>query len=319
MNPKMTVKDAAEFLKISSRNVYKRLLDYGMPFTREGRHIYFSYTTARYLFNLSLKPKIVALQIVKGGTGKTSLACALAVRANLYGLRVLCIDLDQQGNLTSSFGVEAESLPVMVDILAEGYKYEEAITRVYPGMDILASRIENALLDDVIKLKKWPLNKVYSNAFKALREQYDLIVIDCPPNLGQSVAAVTLAVDQVIAPVVAESYAISGLKATRNAIKELEENFHTKIPLSVVVNKYTPRTMLSPETKQILYGCPVVHASEEFPTAVLHGESLFDTLKPTAAKRDVDALLRVILGIDQQAFPTHKNIEFNTQMLETFA
>lgn len=318
MNPKMTAKDAAEFLRISSRGVYKRLLDYGMPFAREGRHVYFGYTTARYLFNLSLKPKIIALQIVKGGTGKTSLACALAVRANLYGLRVLCIDLDQQGNLTSSFGVEAESLPVMVDILAEGYKYEEAITRVYPGMDVLASRIENALLDDVIKLKKLPLHTVYTHAFRALKDQYDLIVIDCPPNLGQSVAAVTLAVDQVIAPVVAESYALSGLKATRNAIKELEENFHTKIPLSVVVNKYSPRSMLLAEVQQILHGCPVVHASDDFPTAVLRGESLFDTVKPTTAKHDVDALTRAILGIEQHALLTSKSTEFNTQMLETF-
>lgn len=317
MNPKMTAKEAAEFLGISPRQVYKRLIEAELPFMRSGSTVYFGYPTARQLFRLSLSPKAMSFQIVKGGTGKTSLACAVAVRANLYGLRVLCIDLDQQGNLTNSFGVDAESVPVMVDILAEGYSYEEAITRVYPGMDVLASRIENALLDDVIKLKRLKLDQVYKTPFTKLKEKYDLIVIDCPPNLGQSVAAVTLAVDQVMAPVVPESYALSGLKATRNAISELEENYNTKICLSVTVNKHNPRALLSPDAKHMLQGFPVVHVSTEFPDAIARGESLFDTLKSSQAKRDVDKLTRVILGIDKHAF-ANKNMESSTNVEESF-
>ncbi|HSX19565.1 MAG TPA: AAA family ATPase, partial [Gammaproteobacteria bacterium] len=268
MNPKMTSKEAAALLGISPRQVHKRLVAAELPFMRNGSTIYFGYPTARQLFRLNVKPQAISFQIVKGGTGKTSLACAVAVRANLYGLRVLCIDLDQQGNLTNSFGVDAESLPVMIDILAEGYTYEEAITRVYPGMDVLASRIENALLDDVIKLKRLKLDQVYKIPFAALKEKYDLIVIDCPPNLGQSVAAVTLAVDQVIAPVIPESYALSGLKATRNAIRELEENYKTKISLAVAVNKHDPRAVLSQEARQLLIGYPVIHNASEFPESI---------------------------------------------------
>lgn len=314
----MTSKDAADFLGISPRQVYKRLIEAELPFMRNGSAIYFGYPTARQLFRLEVAPKAVAFQIVKGGTGKTSLACAVAVRANLYGLRVLCIDLDQQGNLTNSFGVDAEQLPVMIDILAEGYSFDEAITRVYPGMDILASRIENALLDDVIKLKRLKLNEVYKLPLAKLKEKYDLIVIDCPPNLGQSVAAVTLAVDQVIAPVIPESYALSGLKATRNAIRELEENYKTKISLAVTVNKHDPRALLSQEARQMLLGYPVVHATTDFPDAIARGESIFDTLKPSNAKRDVDQLTRAILGIDRHAINA-KNMESSANFAETFA
>jgi len=320
MNPKMTSKDAADFLEISTRQVYKRLLQEDLPHTRIGGCVYFGYSTARQLFRLPVKPKAVAFQIVKGGTGKTSLACAVAVRANLYGLRVLCIDLDQQGNLTNSFGVDAEKLPVMVDILAENYSYEEAITRVYPGMDVLASRIENALLDDVIKLRRLKLNKVYRESLENLKQKYDLIVIDCPPNLGQSVAAVTLGVDQVIAPVVADAYALSGLKATRNAIYELEQAYKTRIALGVTINKYDPRTVLSQEAKQILAALSShVHASTEFPAAISRGESLFDTLKPSQAKRDVDLLTRQILGIDKHAGLNIKTTDFNVSLEESFA
>lgn len=101
MNPKMTAKEAAEFLGISARQVFKRLLAAELPYSKVNGAVCFGYPTARQLFRLSLKPKAISFQIVKGGTGKTSLACAVAIRANLYGLRVLCIDLDQQGNLTN--------------------------------------------------------------------------------------------------------------------------------------------------------------------------------------------------------------------------
>ncbi len=328
MDPKMIAKEAADFLGISARQVFKRLIATDLPYERSGSSVHFGYPTSRQLFRLSVQPKIISFQIVKGGTGKTSLACAVAVRANLYGLRVLCIDLDQQGNLTNSFGVDPEALPVMIDILAEGYFYEDAITRVYPGMDVLASRIENALLDDVIKLKQFKLDQIYRLPFNKLKEKYDLIVIDCPPNLGQSVAAVTLAVDQVIAPVVAENYAMAGLQTTIKAIQELEENYRMKIPYSITVNKYDQRALLSPEAKQLIAGNfaykqhilkTLVHASPEFPNAIARSESIFDPLRPSQAKRDIDQLTREILGIDRHAMLDANSTEYHAKFAESFA
>ncbi len=322
MNPKMTSKDAADFLGISARQVLKRLHAAELPYQKDFSSVYFGYPTARQLFRLEPKPRSISFQIVKGGTGKTSLACAVAIRANLYGLRVLCIDLDQQGNLTNSFGVDAESLPVMVDILAEGYKYEEAITRVYPGLDLLASRIENALLDEVIKLKRFKLNQVYKQPLAKLKEKYDLIIIDCPPNLGQSVAAVTLGVDKVIAPVVPENYALSGLRSTSNAIAELQELYKTKIEWGITINKYDPRAVFSQEALEILTGNTVykanllksfIHSNNEFPNAVARGESIFDSTKSNQAKRDVDRLTRELLGLDRSKT---ERADFSEQAVE---
>lgn len=306
MNPKMTDKDAAIFLDESEKQIQQNLKNSDLPYSRSQSHYYFGFVAARQLFNLRVEPKAIAFQIVKGGTGKTSLAQAFAVRANLYGLRVLCIDLDQQGNLTHTFDVDAESVPVMIDILAEGYSFQSAITRVYPGMDILASRIENALLDDVIKLKKIDLTEVYTNDIAELKKHYDLIVIDCPPNLGQSVAAVTLAVDQVVAPVVPENFALAGLKATYKAIQELEQNYDRGIDFLIALNKYDARTILSQDALHTLLNHPgykdhllksYIPMSQEFPNAIAKGQTIFDIVKPSIAKSGIDAITREILGI----------------------
>lgn len=306
MDPKMILKEAALSLNITEKQAISRLLDLKLPFFKSNTLSYFGHTSAKDFFNLKINPQAIAFQIVKGGTGKTSLASSFAVRANLYGLKVLCIDLDQQGNLTQAFNVNANDYPAMIDILAEGYAYEQAISKIYPGLYILPSRIENALIDDVIKLKKLPLETVFKDSFSVLKKQYDLIVIDCPPNLDQSVAAITLAVDTIVAPVVPENFALSGLKITCNTIKELEQNYLKKIYFKILVNKYDARTILSQDALHMLNNHPIysqhllksyVRNSQEFPNAIAKGKTIFDQVKPTIAKLDVDQFTRELLEI----------------------
>ena len=331
MNPKITIRDAAKFLNLPIKDLHKILLESDLPFScthSKGKSpgvSYFTHSTAKHLFKLEKKQKIIAFQIVKGGTGKTSLACAFAIRANLYGLKVLCVDLDQQGNLSHAFDVDAESYPVMIDILAEGYPIKDAIAKVYPGLDVISSRIENALIDDVIKLKKLPLDQVYRSIFSELIKEYDLIVIDCPPNLGQSVAAVTLAVDMVVAPVVPENFALSGLKITCNAINELQESYNQKIPLGIVLNKFDTRTVLSQDALQTLMHHPLyrdnllqtyIRNSQEFPNSIARGQSIFDTVKPSIAQDDIDSLTREILEIGQLPKRQVKNKASRSAKLE---
>ena len=92
MNPKMTAAEAANFLNISLPAIHKQLKVKNLKFTKSMNRIYFGHETARELFKHNFKVKVVAVQIVKGGTGKTSLVHAIAVRANLLGAKVLCID-----------------------------------------------------------------------------------------------------------------------------------------------------------------------------------------------------------------------------------
>lgn len=306
MKSRMTAVDAAAFGGITVQAIHKQLKSKTLEFEKSQNRVYFGHNTARRIFNIPFTNKIIAIQIVKGGTGKTSVAQSIAIRANLYGARVLCIDLDQQGNLTQAFQLNPEERPTMIDVIREGRPITDAIVTVGEGLDLISSRIENAVLDNTIMLKRLPLDRVYKDRLEPLRAKYDLIMIDCPPALGQSVAAIALAADLIVAPVTPEKFCLSGLKITTQEIADLEQTYHRKIPMRVVLNKYDNRTMLSHDVMSSLikhqtFGPKLfksyIRISQEFPNAIARGGSIFDILKETTAKEDIDLLSREILEL----------------------
>lgn len=307
MNPKMLAADMAQFRGISLQGIHKQLKSNNFKTEKSQNRVFFGHETSRELLQIPYKNKIVAIQIVKGGTGKSSLAHAVAVRASLYGARVLCIDLDQQGNLTEGFGFNADKTPVMVDVIDENIPIEKAIVSIAPGIDLLPSRIENSTLDNTIMLKRLPLDRVYRDRFDSLRGKYDFIIIDCPPALGQSVAAVALATDVIVSPVTPEKYCLSGLRITSQEIINIEETYKKKIEKKIVLNKYDQRTVLSIDTMTLLLKHPTfgpmmcksyIRLSQEFPNSTAAGASIYDTLRNTPAKEDIDLLTQELLGLD---------------------
>src|SRR5215204_1050910 len=117
MEPKILATDIAAFLNITVQAIHNQLKRKKLPFKKSRNRVYFEHSTARELLKLNLKPQVITFQIVKGGTGKTAICHSVAVRASLYGAKTLCIDLDQQGNLTTAFRVIAEKTPIMVEII----------------------------------------------------------------------------------------------------------------------------------------------------------------------------------------------------------
>ena len=328
MDPKMTVKDAASLLGVTESWVNKQLKSLKLPTTRSGGRLFFEYAAARALFQFTFRPQVVAFQIVKGGTGKTSLAFEFSIRANLYGARVLCIDLDQQGNLTHALHADAENSPVMIDILAEGYSFDHAILPIHEGLDLLPSRIENSMLDDVIRLRKLPLNRVYADPLTKLREKYDLIVVDCPPSLGQSVSAITLAADRIVAPVVPEKFALAGLAATQQAICDLSKRFSTPIHLDILFNKFDPKSSISKKALASIQESPLyrphllpftIRLSPELPEAIAQGLSVFDAVKVNKAKQDIDWLTRYLLTLDENKAAAEQAKSTLSSLEELFA
>jgi chromosome partitioning protein len=310
MEPKLSTIDAASFLDISLQALHKRLRASEIPFQKMSNKTYLTHAGSRPLFNLKFNPKIISFQIVKGGTGKTTIAHSVAIRANLYGARVLCIDLDQQGNLTQALNIRADSLPIAVDVLKEKIPFEDTIVNVLEGIDLIPSRIENAILDNILMLERYSLDHVFSAPFSKFRNKYDLIIIDCPPALSQTVTAASLASDLIVAPVVPEEFSLAGLDVTAKELRTIEENFRKRILFKLVVNRFDSRTSLSHEVlskliKSNLYSdllfSTYVRTSQEFPNAIAQGISIFDTLKPSSAKEDIDLLTREILELNQLA------------------
>lgn len=308
MNPKMTLEDMAHYLGRSQAWVYAELQDRGLNLSLVDNLMYLQHSEVKSWLSLPFTSKVYVFQILKGGTGKTSLALEFSVRASLYGAKVLCIDLDQQGNLTQGFNQQAEDSPVMVDILAEGYDLFDSIVSVGDGIDLLPSRIENALLDEVLRLHKTPLERVYKDMFKKLKQYYDVIIVDCPPSLGQSVAAAALASDCVIAPVTPEKFALSGLRATCQSLEELEVAYNTRIPCHIVLNKFEQDNPRSTETWEWLSNhldyedklLPYkVRLATDFPEAALKMISIFDEIHPRPIKDDLDKLTQFLLQIER--------------------
>ena len=234
---------------------------------------------------------------------------SFAIRANLYGARVLCIDLDQQGNLSQAFGVNCENSPVMVDIIDDNSLINSAIINIAPGIDILPSRIENAVLDNHLMLGKYPLDRVYKSIINKIKKNYDIIVIDCPPALGQSVTAATLASDIIIFPLTPEQFSLSGLEVSYREIQTINERFNSSCDLRILLNKFDMRTALSNEVlakimnhsifKQLMCNT-FIRSCQDFPNMLYAESNIFSNTKSSAAKDDIDLFTKEILQLEQK-------------------
>src|SRR5687767_14546475 len=105
IKPKRAISDVALFLDITTQAVHKQLRNKNINCEKIGNKSYITFETAQQLFRYKFKKKKIAVQIVKGGTGKTTSIDNIASCANTYGARVLLIDADPQGNLTDANGV----------------------------------------------------------------------------------------------------------------------------------------------------------------------------------------------------------------------
>jgi chromosome partitioning protein len=309
MDPKMTVTEAAAFLNISPQAVHKRIKASNLTINRKQNRFFFGYETSKLLFKLRFPKKTYVFQNIKGGVGKTEMTFSLAIRANLYGAKILCIDLDMQGNLTKGcFKINSKNKPIMLDIIKDELPVEKTIINVLPGLDLIPSDLDNGILDNTLMMGRFPLDRVYKQITKDLLNQYDFILIDCPPALTASVTAAALASDEIIAPVTPDEHSISGLNLLCNEIRGIEKKFKIKVPVKIVFNKFDTRNNLShekldylrntPEFKENLY-LSYIRTSQDFPNAIETGQTIFDIFKETAAKQDIDLLAKEIFQIER--------------------
>jgi len=323
MDPKMLVSEVSLALGVTSQSLHNQIKRKNLHHSKSRNRVYFSHDTAKTLLGLDFSSQIIAFQIVKGGTGKTSICLSTGIRSCLYGAKTLLIDLDQQGNLTKACRIDTYDTPIMIELINQGLPIEEGIVNVVDGLDILPSRIENALLDSNLMLKRLPLDRIYKEMIHPLKDKYDLILIDCPPALGSSVTAIALASDTIISPVTPSEFSLEGLEITKNEIKNIEKNFQTNIKIRPLLNEFDVRTSLSHETMNFLITNydkhlikPVIRKNQEFENVLIKGISIFDTLRNTAAKEDIDLLTRDLLNITAATENSTGSIQLAKQKLD---
>lgn len=168
--------------------------------------------------------KIIAICNQKGGTGKTTTTINLAASLALAGKRVLLVDVDPQGNSTSGLGLDKNTLKSSVyHLLLNHQKLDATVLKsAIPNLEVVPSDIEltGAEIEMVAMLDR---ERQLKYALEAAKNQYDFLMVDCPPSLGLLTLNALVAADSVIIPIQCEFYALEGvslLLKTVNLIKQ---------------------------------------------------------------------------------------------------
>ncbi|MCC8121634.1 MAG: AAA family ATPase [Oscillospiraceae bacterium] len=189
--------------------------------------------------------KIVAVVNQKGGVGKTTTCVNLAAALQETGKQVLCCDFDSQGNATSGFGVDKTAVsPTIYEVLIGSADAEKAVVKT-PWGDVLPAN--KSLAGASVELIALPQREFrLKNALAQLKQQYDFILIDCPPSLELLTLNGLCAADTLLVAVQCEYYALEGLSDLLSTVRIVKRSLNPGIALEgVALTMYDGRTNLS--------------------------------------------------------------------------
>lgn len=200
--------------------------------------------------------KVWSISTNKGGVGKTSLTTNIAGLLSLEGFKVLIIDTDNQGNVALSFGKNPDNYDkTLYDVMVDNFPAKEAVVNVHENIDILPSNDDMSFIDiDVLtEREKYPRPfLLIKEACDSLRDEYDYILIDTPPNIGLIQGNVLTFTDRVLIPFQPETYSQRSLMKMLTAVKKFRKHNPGLSVLGVVGTMVDSRTSLHLEMLQKL-------------------------------------------------------------------
>jgi chromosome partitioning protein len=194
---------------------------------------------------------VIALANQKGGVAKTTTTLNLAVAFKERGLNVLAVDLDPQGNLTMSQGINPDELQrSMFDVLVHSMPIEEIIHRC--EVDVAVSSIDLAGAELALS-SMIGRERALQKALLPVRGDYDYVFIDTPPSLGLLTINALTAADEVIVPVQCEYLSLRGLVQLQNTLEMIRENLNPSVDIrGILPTMYDGRTLHSREAVEML-------------------------------------------------------------------
>lgn len=180
--------------------------------------------------------KIIAVANQKGGVGKSTTVINVAAYLGSRGHRILCVDTDPQGNTTTGFGIKKKSVSTSTyDVLTGKTRIQETViatefenVSIIPATESLAGcEIELAEYENRVNRLKMQL--------LTCKDDYDYILIDCPPALGTITINGIVACDSIIVPMLAEFYALEGLSQLVNTIKIVKNNYNPALEIEGIL------------------------------------------------------------------------------------
>lgn len=247
---------------------------------------------------------ITAITNQKGGVGKTTAAAALLSCLKQRGARVLGVDLDPQGSLGFSLGLDIEHCSTIYDVFRGAAEPQDIIAHT-DTCDIMPSNILLSAAE--LEFNKPGREFLLKTALSKVQDRYDYIIIDTPPALNILTVNAYVAADSLIIPMAPEVLSLLGVSQIKETIESVRGYYNSRLKvLGILLNRFNPRLNLSREILELAEQIALqldtkvfdskIHASVSAAEAPAHGISVVDYAPRSRPAMDFDALCDEIAG-----------------------
>lgn len=257
------------------------------------------------------KCKVIAVTNQKVGVGKTTTTANVAIGLERYGYKVLIVDFDPQGDLTTSLGWKSnDALECSVSNLLDAYindkeiNYSSLILKHKEDVDVIPANIELADMD-IRLVSVINREQTLSSCIEPLRDDYDFILIDCPPSLGMLTINALSAADEVLIPVQAQFLPAKGMTQLLQTVSKVQRKINTNlkvagivmtlVDMNTTVAKSTIETIQESFGKNIRVFDTIIPKATKASEATIAGVSIYAYAKDSKVAKAYDNLTKEII------------------------
>jgi len=249
--------------------------------------------------------RVIAMCNQKGGVGKTTTTISLAAALAEYGRKVLVVDFDPQGALSVNLASEFQDGPTIYDLIMDANKDPKSVIQntEVKNLDIIPANIDLSAAEMHL-VTEMGRERILDNILKKVKNDYDIILIDCQPSLGLLTLNALSASSEVIVPLECEYFALRGVALLTETIDKVKGRLNPNLQImGVVATMYDPRTLHSREVfARVIqaFGDLVfqtaIHRTVKFPDAAVAGQPIELFAPGSVGAEAYKALAREVLA-----------------------